>query len=200
MLTITVVGASHGKRLCQALRRHQDYGKQFVVNDLSQPGKPYFDLAWPKLETLSENDLLIVIPLGNDLVERKYVYRENSTGIIHLKSFVPRADSYFETRFEDLAEKLSKANCKIRLINNVYRHNCCPVHRHPGWLSYQNKINRQIEQRFNSAKICVIDHRKFIPLSFREAKNVSNYRSFQKDSVHFKNYSYMADFILKSIQ
>ena len=80
MYTIHVVGASHGRRIGNALKKQKGYGTQFQVSFNCIGGKKFEELNWPNLKNIEENDLLVIVPFGNDLVERKYVFKSN--GII----------------------------------------------------------------------------------------------------------------------
>ena len=198
MYTIHVVGASHGRRIGEALKKLKGYGTVFQVSFNCIGGKKFEELNWPNLKNIEENDLLIIVPFGNDLVERKYVFK--SKGIIHLKHFLPRDNKHFDRLFQLLAAKISKINCNVRILTNFYRHLCCRIHDHEGWLSYQNEVNRKIFARFHtSGKIQVVDHRSLLPLNFKKAKDTKRYRALQTDSVHFADYTVLAEKILLTL-
>ena len=101
MYTVYIVGASHGRRIGDALKTLAGYGTQFQVSFNCIGGKKFDELHWPNLKDIDEKDLLIVVPFGNDLVERKYVFKNK--GIIHLKHFVPRDNKHFDRLFQLLA-------------------------------------------------------------------------------------------------
>jgi len=198
MYTIHVVGASHGRRIGEALKKLKGYGTLFQVSFNCIGGKKFEELNWPNLKNIEENDLLIIVPFGNDLVERKYIFK--SKGIIHLKHFLPRDNKHFDRLFQLLAAKISKINCNVRILTNFYRHFCCRIHDHEGWLSYQNEVNRKIFARFHtSGKIQVVDHRSLLPLNFKKAKDTKRYRALQTDSVHFADYTVLAEKILRTL-
>ena len=196
---IYIIGSSHGKRLGQVLRRHKDCGTKFQVFCYSVPGKSFDNLVWPDLSKLSSTDLLIIIPFGNDLVDRKYIHRGVQDRIIHLTKFVPRTDEYFLPKYRSLSDKLEGVRANIRILGNFYRHLCCQKHIFPGWIAYQNKINRQIAEFFSGTQVQVLDHRSLLPLKFWEAKNVRLYSAQQYDSVHFRDYTTIAEKILFSL-
>jgi hypothetical protein len=198
MYTIHVVGASHGRRIGNALKGLAGYGTEFQVSFQCTGGKKFEELYWPNLKNLLENDLLIIVPFGNDLVERKFVSKHK--GVIHLNQFVPRDNKYFDRLFQLLAAKLSKTHCNVRILTNFYRHLCCRKHDHDGWLSYQNEVNRKIFAKFHSSgKIQVVDHRSLLPLNFKKAKDTKRYRALQTDSVHFADYTVLANKILLTL-
>jgi hypothetical protein len=198
MYTVFVVGASHGRRIGEALKKLAGYGTEFQVSSQCIGGKGFEELNWPNLKNLLENDVLIIVPFGNDLVERKFVSKKG--GLIHLNQFVPRDNKYFDRLFQLLASKLSKTNCIVRILTNFYRHLCCRKHQHAGWLSYQNEVNKKIYSKFHTrGKIQVVDHRYLLPLTFRQAKDTEKYRALQTDSVHFADYTVLAKKILSTL-
>jgi hypothetical protein len=198
MYTVYIVGASHGRRIGEALKRVSGYGTEFQVSFHCIGGKKFEELYWPSLKNIAENDLLIVVPFGNDLVERKFVFKNK--GIIHLNHFVPRDNKHFDRLFQLLAAKISKTNCNVRILTNFYRHFCCRDHDHEGWLSYQNEVNRKIFSRFHtSGKIQVVDHRSLLPLNFKKAKDTKRYWALQTDSVHFADYTVLAEKIIRTL-
>ncbi len=198
MYTVYVVGASYGRRIGDALKRLAGYGTEFQVSFHCVWGKKFEDLYWPNSKNLSQDDLLIIVPFGNDLVERKFVFKNK--GIIHLKHFEPRDNKHFDQLFQLPAAKLSKNHCNVRVLTKFYRHFCCRKHDHAGWLSYQNEVNRKIFSRFHtSGKIQVVDHRSLLPLNFKKAKDTKRYRALQTDSVHFVDYTVLAEKILQTL-
>ena len=199
MFTIYVVGASHGKKISRALRRLQGYGTVFQVCCLCVGGKKFYDLNWPNLNTLKETDLLLVLPFGNDLIDRNNISRDQFSKI-HLTQFQPRPNSYFEERYRVLESKLNSTVAQVRIISNFFRHFCCDTHFHPGWVGYRNRLNRDLLLRFpTTAKVKVLDHRGLLGLPYRKARNVLQYRNLQYDSVHFRDYLPIAKKILESV-
>jgi hypothetical protein len=141
---------------------------------------------------------LIIVPFGNDFIDRKFVFKNK--GIIHLSHFVPRDNKYFDQLFQLLAAKLSKTSANVRILTNFYRHFCCRKHDHEGWLPYQNEVNRKIFARFHtSGKIQVVDHRALLPLNFKKAKDTKRYRALQTDSVHFADYTVLAEKLIRIV-
>ena len=56
MYTIHVVGASHGRRIGDALKKQKGYGTQFQVSFNCIGGKKFEELNWPNLKNIEEND------------------------------------------------------------------------------------------------------------------------------------------------
>jgi hypothetical protein len=192
---IILVGASHGWRLFQALKRVPGYNSTFKVTCLCVRGARFADLFWP--QTVKKDDFLVVIPFGNDLHIRRFVRFDKYLKVFHLDKFLPYPDEYWNNLFAQLQERLSGKNCKIAVINNFYRHLCCEAHRHKGWLSYQTKINKNIQKLFENSSVKVIDHRLLLDNHRILKKNPFEYRKLQGDSVHFRDYLPIAKNLLK---
>ncbi len=140
---------------------------------------------------------LVVIPFGNDLHIRRFVKFDAFLKVFHLERFVPYPDEYWNNLLAQLQGRLAGKNCKIAVINNFYRHLCCNAHRHKGWLSYQTKINKKIQDLFENTSVKVIDHRLLLDDHRILKKNLSRYRRLQSDSVHFRDYLPIAKNLLK---
>ena len=195
MLTVHLVGASHGKKIAQAFKRLPGYGTVFQVRSLCESGKTFYDLKWPALESLKETDFLVILPFGNDLIERKYIKRIGSK--IHLLNFRPRQSEYFEERYRVLQEKIDSTVARVCILTSFYRHFCCNDHFYSGWVGYQNKVNRDLTARFEGTRVRTLDHRRLIGLPYRKSKDLLEYRKLQTDSVHFSDYRPIAEGILR---
>jgi hypothetical protein len=139
----------------------------------------------------------VVIPFGNDLHIRRFVRFDKDLKVFHLDKFVPYPEEYWNSLFSQLQGRLSRRNCKIAVISNFYRHLCCNAHRHKGWLSYQTKINKNIQELFENSSVKVIDHRLLLDDHRILKKNLSKYPKLQCDSVHFRDYLPIAKNLLK---
>ena len=192
---IILVGASHGWRLFQALKRIPGYGITFKVTCLCVSGARFADLFWP--QTVQKDDFLVVIPFGNDLHIRRFVRYDRFLKVFHLDKFVPYPKSYWDSLFSRLHEKLSNKNCKITVIDNFYRHLCCEKHRHKGWLAYQSKINKELCDQFKNTSIKTVDHQLLLQNTRNCKLNASEYRKLQGDSVHFRDYFPIATRLLR---
>jgi hypothetical protein len=183
---IILVGASHGWRLFQALKRIPGYGVTFKVTCLCVRGARFADLFWP--QTVQKDDFLVIIPFGNDVHIRRFVKYDRFRKVFHLERFVPYQKGYWDSLFSRLREKLSDKNCNKIVIDNFYRHLCCERHRHKGWLAYQSKVNKELRDQFKDTSIRVVDHRLLLPNTRNCKLNASEYRKLQGDSVHFRDY------------
>ena len=194
---IILVGASHGWRLFQALKRIPGYGVTFKVTCLCVRGARFADLFWP--QTVQKDDFLVVIPFGNDVHIRRFVKYDRFQKVFHLQKFVPYPKSYWDFLFSRLHEKLSGKNCKITVIDNFYRYLCCERHRHKGWLTYQTAVNKELRSQFKNTSVHILDHR----LLFDNPRLIKNsaleYRKLQGDAVHFEDYLTIAKNLLKTL-
>ncbi len=89
------------------------------------------------------------------------------------------------------------SNSILSFSFSFYRHLCCNAHRHKGWLSYQTKINKNIQELFENSAVKVIDHRLLLDDHRILKKNLFRYRKLQSDSVHFRDYLPIAKNLLK---
>jgi hypothetical protein len=194
---IILVGASHGWRIYGSLKAASGYGITYTVTCLCVRGAKFSDLIWPK--TVQKDEILIVIPFGNDLIARKYVKFDKRTRVIHLEKFIPYPKTYWEDLLEKLAAKVLDRSCRVLVIDNFYRHFCCDAHRHKGWLSYQTSVNKKIREKFQNTSIEIIDHRQLLDAPRFYKKNILEYRRLQQDSVHFRDYSPIAKNLLKML-
>jgi hypothetical protein len=192
---IILVGASHGWRLFQALKRVPGYGITFKVTCLCVRGARFADLFWPQI--VKEDDFLVVIPFGNDLHARRFVRLDKNLKVFHLDKFEPYPKTYWDGLFARLHERLLGKNCKIIVIDNFYRHLCCEKHRHKGWLAYQSKINKELRNQFKNTSVRTVDHRLLLQNTRNCKLNASEYRKLQGDSVHFRDYFPIATRLLR---
>ena len=194
MKNLVLVGASHGERLYEALRTLPSYGTEFTAVSWCKKGKTFENLNWP--HSLAENDLLICIPFGNELTPRSNTFYCKKTRICHLLRFEPYTAEYWDRLYRQLENKLHTLGGKAVIIDNIYRHVCCTSHKHPGWISYQQALNKQIRSRFSSETCRVVDHRQLLPLGFKKARSILEHRGLQYDSVHFRDYKPLAKRLL----
>jgi hypothetical protein len=180
------------------LKRIPGYGSTFKVTCLCVRGARFADLFWP--QTVQRDDFLVVIPFGNDLHIRRFVRFDPSQKVFHLDRFVPYPDEYWNNLLAQLQGRLAGKNCKIAVINNFYRHLCCNAHRHKGWLSYQTKINKKIQDLFENTLVKVIDHRLLLDDPRILKKNLKRYRRLQGDAVHFRDYLPIAKNLLRLLK
>jgi hypothetical protein len=131
---------------------------------------------------------------------RRFVKFDAFLKVFHLERFVPYPDDYWDNLLAQLQGRLAGKNCKIAVINNFYRHLYCNAHRHEGWLSYQTKINKKIQDFFENTSVKVIDHRLLLDNHRILKKNLARYRRLQSDAVHFRDYLPIAKSLLRQLQ
>ena len=196
--TIHLIGASHAKRLSQPLTELAAKQNYQVVSHCT-PGKPYRAIRWPDLSSVTKDDIVLLLLFGNDVNARECAERDRRTGKWHLLRFEPRSDRYFQIRFQELKEKLQNLPCKVFIVENFFRLLCCSLHQHKEWVSYQNKVNRQIFEFFSVIdNVTIIKHREIVGLDHKKRKHriIGEYIKLQYDAVHFRNYGIIARSIL----
>ena len=205
MKTIHIVGSSHGKRLALALERLPEFRNTYNLKNYARGGVGFKDLVWPDPDDLGSDDVLIVIPFGNDLLQKNKncVYR-GSDKIFHMQRFLPTPDNEFTNLYNFLLIKLlGYSENKVFIIQNFYRHFCCEKekHHHRGWLGYQNRRNNELKKELEpfSRYVVVLDHRKLHTRSGQLIKDIQMYKSKQYDGVHFRDYSVIGNNVLRFI-
>jgi len=196
--TIHLIGASHAKRLSPSLTEFAAKQNYQVVSHCT-PGKPYRAIRWPDLSSVARDDIVLLLLFGNDVNARECVERDRRTGKWHLLRFEPRSDRYFQIRFQELKERIQNLPCKVFIVENFFRLLCCELHQHKNWLSYQNSVNRKINEFFTfSVNIKIIKHREIVGLDHKKRKHriIGEYIKLQYDAVHFRNYVIIARSIL----
>ena len=205
MKTIHIIGSSHGKRLAMALERLPEYGKSYHLKNYAKGGACFKDLVWPDPDDLGSEDVLIVIPFGNDLLQKnKNCIFRGSDKILHMQKFLPTPDNEFLNLYNLLGIKLlGYLENKVFVIQNFYRHFCCEKekHHHRGWLGYQNRRNNELKKELEpfSCYVVVLDHRKLHTRSGQLIKDILMYKSKQYDGVHFRDYSVIGKNVLRFI-
>ena len=198
MRTVYIVGASHSVRIEEALRQLPEYNVQFNVLGFGKSGAKFSQFRWPDLESIDQGDVLLVFPLGNDLIQGKCHFKRNR--ILHLQNYEQTDDLSFRIQLNLLRSKLGKCKGKKIVVTNFYRHFCCQDHPKPGWLSYQNLRNAQLYGLLDTdPSITIVNHRKIVSDTNRELRNTVQYRALQYDSVHFKDYAPIAKGLVKYI-
>ena len=203
MNTLWIVGSSHGVRIGDAMKRKLLDTDNLTVQNLSKRGARYEQLNWPNPDQVSLDDILLIIPFGNNLVKRGSVKMENR--MWHLTNYQPESETRLQILADNLEKKCLLYTCKVFIVTNFYRLFCCRLHTHPGWLVFQKKFNISLEKRFktlNNPNIRVLDHRYLVDGTSggKQARlDVKYYITLQYDSVHFRNYNCIAGSILMEI-
>ena len=104
MRTVYIVGASHSVRIEEALRQLPEYNVQFNVLGFGKSGAKFSQFRWPDLESIDQGDVLLVFPLGNDLIQGKCHFKRNR--ILHLQNYEQTDDLSFRIQLNLLRSKL----------------------------------------------------------------------------------------------
>ena len=199
MKTVYVIGSSHAHRIQLVLKGLPEYNTEFNILSFAKGGAKFSNLVWPDLESIDPSDVVLVFPLGNDLLKNRHHIKKQGR-IFHLERFEPVEDIVFRTCLYLLEQKLSKCRAKILVVTSFYRHFCCRNHTHQGWLGYQNLRNAQlfyIQDRVPN--VTVLNHKKLVSDRNTELRDTVRYRELQYDSVHFRDYTPIARKILPYI-
>jgi len=199
MKKIFLIGASHGVRLGRELEKISEIREQYEIRNFSIRGCKYENLVFPSAEKVKEEDLVILIPFGNNIVKRGVSFYE---GQFHLTEYFPTSLEEYQDLCEDLYKRTLLYSCKVLIISNFYRHICCRDHLYPGWISHQRKFNTLLKDKFKGleSKVRVLDHLKLVHayLNVRKVKQLTVYRELQVDAIHFKNYKVIARNVYKA--
>ena len=186
-----LVGASHGVKIGDSLRKIPGVTDSFELKIFSIRGARFSSLVFPSEKICKEQDILCIIPFGNDLIERNSVFKNHRDGRFHLVKYKPIRLTKLHRLCVELLHKLQKFPGKIFVIDNFFRLLCCKSHFYSNWLNFQKTVNREIRDWFSSiktVKVTLIDHRDLISKNRKKSKNIAYYISLQQDSVHFSNY------------
>jgi len=171
---ILVFGSSHAKRLFDAMLRDDNIRDEFELYSNVKSGATIqnFTVNYGLLESLSEDDFVIVNFLGNDWFEPK--------------SFLEIA-----TQFVWLGEVLERTRARVIILDNPLRHiRCCNRHRYPGLIRFWRQKNHDMRIIYSNAGHTVLEHQSVLRLSRTEWRQMGNYATLFSDTVHFKPYVY----------
>lgn len=200
MKTIYFLGSSHSQRLHQAFEKFITQN-QFKIVNLSQSGAIFNKtfLSFPRPETLTPEDYIIIQTFGNDLFEKHLVRVFDQTtkrNQIHLRKCVPNPIAQIAILHQKLKDFVQKVPCRVILIDCIYRYLCktqCQINSHlfPKLLSFQGKHNKSLYKTFsNIPNLTVIKHTSCMPFSGNFLKEFKNYQHLLVDKVHLKEEYY----------
>jgi lysophospholipase L1-like esterase len=200
-----LVGSSHASLLTPHLRKFSEkYNIQ--VNSLTKPGATYEQLIFPDSKDLCESDILILIPIGNNIFEKNtHQIARNAKGkTIHLKRFAPIQESNLKELFIDLHQKLDKYVCKKFILDSFYKYvSCCTKHQKefPLLIKHQKKCNSLLKEYFRTTNVTVLNHLSLFEQPWKARGSLNYYKKHMLDSVHFskRTYEKMAEKIVQSI-
>lgn len=206
MKTLYFLGSSHSQRLHQAFEKFITQNNQFKIVNLSQSGAVFNKtfLTFPKPESLTREDCIIIQTFGNDIFEKhleKVFDPETRKNQIHLRKCVANPSSQITKLHQRLRDYVLKVPCRVFLVDCIYRYLCktwcqipqCQIqsHHYPKLLSIQSKHNKTLYKFFaNIPNLTVIRHINCMPFSGRYLKKFSNYQHLLVDKVHLKEEYY----------
>jgi hypothetical protein len=194
---LVIIGYSHAYRLFKSCKENRVLTENFDIL-----GKTFRGATWPQVkeqikrflqQPFTSRDILVFQIFGNDLLKKGLHYRDFSTGIIHLRNFVPASDVDVGIAYDSFREILKSTSASVIVIDNPLRHlRCCELHlpNHTGLASYFRKRNKELVTTLQDWP--VIDHRRLIPsIPFRNLRQTFFYvQLLDTDKVHFKQHVY----------
>lgn len=202
---LILFGNSHAKRLFYCLNSNDKILKEYKIYNYAKPGTTFSELILPPFRLLTKNSVLIIICYGNDLFDKSFVHTtvdKKGNRIFHLTKFAPNDPRKLHESYEALGKWLKTLECKVLLLDNVYRHVCCEKHFNSKIIRFQFMQNNKQRKYFKSLKLAnviVLDHRSLLPFFQRRLMRIKFYSTLLKDAVHFKMpyYRAMSDKIVK---
>ncbi len=181
--TIYLIGSSHANRLYKSIIRSSKYNKRFNVKNYCKPGATFNNTPKPHPALFCNRDIIIVQSFGNSIFRKSETTSDPVLREFQLKSFSPTDEQELlkewnsaKTYFDEALKKGTKIyliDNPIRYINNTDKR----------VIAHQKKLNSKLRDFFT--QVCVINHRKLLPLSGRGSKNNHQYRTMIGDGVHF---------------
>jgi len=190
---VLVFGSSHAKRLFDAMIRDDNFRDEFELywNVKSGATIENFTVNYGLLESLSEDDFVIVNFLCNDWLHKNIEFTYTPQKVIHLTKFEPKFFPEIATQIVWLGEVLERTRARVIILDNPLRHiRCCNWHRYPGLIQFWRQKNHDMRTIFSNAGHTVLEHQSVMRLSRTEWRQMGNYTTLFSDTVHFKPYVY----------
>jgi hypothetical protein len=182
-------GSSHAKKLCFNARSLNKITNIYDIQECTKSGATINTLPFPNIQHLQSSDILVIQISGNSLFKRDIMFsNEKGKRTIHLKSFCPQEPEKIARENHILRSHLCTVNCKVLLIDNLYRHLfCCQTHFDKRILYYQKKQNSLFKTFFSELRnVTVINHLKYLGKTSTWLNKNTNLRKLTIDSVHLK--------------
>ncbi len=146
----------------------------------------------PHPALFSEKDIIVIQTFGNGIFDRKETVSDPVLREFKLKRFCPVDEEIILREWNSAKiyfEQCRKRGVKIYLIDNPIRY---MNHEDKRVVAHQKKLNSKLRDFFT--QVCVVNHRKLLPLTGRGSKNNHQYRKIIGDGVHFFDevYKHMA--------
>jgi hypothetical protein len=182
-----IFGASHAKKFYEASLENQLFSNSYEILGSFKSGAKSTQLIIPEIvKTFEEQDIIIVLAFGNDIFEKNILITKNPF-TIHLTQFIPVSPVDLKEACTKFEKQLIGLKCKIKIIDNIYRHlNCCDM----GIAKYQKDSNTLIRDHFGKKSI----NHLYLLEDPKNKRKASVYANLLVDSVHFRRefYSMMA--------
>ena len=192
-MKLHIVGASNGKEIFRSFLKYRKQVPNAVpkitfIKSHCVPGTKYPELIWPTASELGKDDVLLILPFGNELQKGKYIRDSTPSRTFHLINFVPESDTVFADYMLDLQCRLMRYQCKILVINAFFRF-LCGCHVHPKLIPYIHRRNTELAKILKPlSNVTVLDHRTLVSEKIWKIKrNPKLYMNLLRDSVHFKD-------------
>jgi hypothetical protein len=182
-----IFGASHAKKFYEASLENQLFSDSYEILGSFKSGAKSTQLILPEIvKTFDEQDLIIVLAFGNDIFEKHILITKNPF-TIHLTQFIPVSPIDLKEACTKFEKQLIGLKCKIKIIDNIYRHlNCCEKHIHMGIAKYQKDSNTLIRDHFGKKSI----NHLYLLENHTYIRKASVYANLLVDSVHLKREFY----------
>lgn len=194
-MKLAIYGNSHAALLSQELAKVIAKGLQLETYCKRGAKVSSFQIPVDELSKLTEKDLLILLPFGNELLARK-IQIERNPKFIRLLECSPTSQSKLNDLYRRVRQVLGPLKCRIILIDNIHRH----VESKEAFLFFK-KQNKIIGEMFSGiGNLTVVDHRKLLPIRGKLLKDRSSYSKILRDGVHLhpRFYRNMAEALAKA--
>lgn len=184
-MRLVVYGHSHAHLLASEISKLGLTNTDLVTYCKRGATVSTFPLPVVELSSLSEDDVLVLLPFGNDVLARK-IKIEKRPKFIRLLECSPTPQDKLDRLYQSVREVLSSLRCRIYLIDNIYRHTDCK----DAFLSFK-KQNGLIQKVFSGIpNLTVLDHRKLLKVRHKKLRDRAFYSQILKDNVHLYSQFY----------
>jgi len=117
------IGSSHAVRKAQSLKKSPGFKTEFSVDSTcAQSGKVFKGINWPDFSKYDREDVLIIIPFGNDIFRRNSIKIERlgKGKIIHLVNPAPTSDEHLASLCGSLKEKLNGTKAEVIIVTSFF--------------------------------------------------------------------------------
>lgn len=192
-----MVGNSHARRICQAMKRNLYFQENHVIYDCSRPGGVWNDLEelLPNPEYMEENAITIVASFSNSFLQKNVLIEgKGEEKRIHLLKYKPTSYGYRQQILEKAKSYLTTLPGMVLVIDHIYRHAvpCCGIHPFAPEIDqrgFNNQVTNYLEK---DSQIKVLKHLQLMGVPTRLFRNVKKYNTLLADGVHLRREGYTA--------